>query len=89
MIIERLGISPSDREILVNNLDVVINCAASVNFEDPLHVALNINYFGSLRMLELAKECKNIKAYCQVSTCYVNSNLPSGELITEEIYNEE
>ena len=33
----------------------MINCAASVNFDDPLHDALNINYFGCLRMLEIAK----------------------------------
>lgn len=32
----------------------MINCAASVNFDDPILEALNINYFGTLRMLDLA-----------------------------------
>ena len=36
--------------------EIVINVAASVNFDDPLLDALQINFFGCLRMLELAKE---------------------------------
>ena len=66
--------------------DVVINCAASVNFDDPLLDALEINYFGCLRMLELAKECKNILAFTHVSTAYVNSNLPGNSLVEEKVY---
>ena len=53
-----LGLSKEHREILVNEVDIIINSAASVNFDDPLLDALNINYFGCMRMLELAKECK-------------------------------
>ena len=49
-----LGISDSDKATLVKELDLVINCAASTNFDDPLLDALNINYFGTLRMLDLA-----------------------------------
>jgi fatty acyl-CoA reductase len=70
-----LGISPEDRQLLVNEVDVVINCAASINFDDPLLDALQINYFGCLRLLNLAKECKNITTFTHVSTAYVNSNL--------------
>jgi len=43
-----------ERNIVTNEVDVIINSAASVNFDDPLQEALQINYFGSLRMLELA-----------------------------------
>ena len=53
---------------------MIINCAASVSFNEPLHDALKINYFGAVRMMNLGKECQNIKAYCHVSTCYVNAN---------------
>ena len=52
----------------------MINCAASVNFDDPLLEALNINYFGTLRMLDLAQNSKNIEVFTHVSTAYVNSN---------------
>ena len=69
-----LGLSQEHRETIINEVDVIINCAASVNFDDPLLEALGINYFGSLRMLDLAQSCKNIKVFTHVSTAYVNSN---------------
>ena len=74
LIIDGLGISPEDRIRVTENVHLVINCAASVNFDDPLHDALEINYFGCMKMMALAKECKNIQAFCHVSTTYVNSN---------------
>lgn len=42
-----MGISKEDRERLKGNLDIVINSAASVKFDEPLHDALAINYYGS------------------------------------------
>ena len=74
LIIDGLGLSPEDRARVTENVHLVINCAASVNFDDPLHDALEINYFGCMKMMDLAKECKNIQAFCHVSTTYVNSN---------------
>ena len=41
--------------MLISNCNVIINCAASVNFDDPIHDALKINYFGAKQMIELAK----------------------------------
>ena len=49
-----LGLSQEHRETIINEVDIIINCAASVNFDDPLLEALGINYFGTLRMLDLA-----------------------------------
>jgi hypothetical protein len=40
--------------MLIEEVDIIINIAASTNFDDPLLEALNINYFGCLRMLDLA-----------------------------------
>ncbi len=86
LIIDKLGMSPADRAMVTEECQVVINCAASVNFDDPLLDALQINYFGCLRMMELAKECKNILAYTHVSTAYVNSNMPDKTSVLEKIY---
>ena len=36
LVVDKLGLSPQDRAELVRELDVIINCAASVNFDDPL-----------------------------------------------------
>lgn len=60
LIIDKLGLSPQDRAMVTTETDVVINCAASVSFDDPLLDALEINYFGCMRMLELAQECAKI-----------------------------
>ena len=40
--------------MVVAETQLIINCAASVNFDDPLLEAFDINYFGCLKMLELA-----------------------------------
>ena len=54
LIVNKLGLSDEDRAMVTAETEVVINCAASVNFDDPLLDALEINYFGCLRMLTLA-----------------------------------
>lgn len=46
LVIPGLGISPADRAILTQEVNVIINCAASVNFDDPILDAIQINYFG-------------------------------------------
>jgi fatty acyl-CoA reductase len=85
LIMDKLGLSPEDRRMITENCHVMINCAASVNFDDPLQDALRINYFGCMRMLELAKECKQLEVFTHVSTAYVNCDRK--EYIAEEIYN--
>lgn len=81
---EGLGINPSDKNRLVNEVNIIINCAASVNFDDPLLEAIQINYMGCYRLVTLAKECKEIQTYTHVSTAYVNSNRAG--FIEEKIY---
>lgn len=81
---ENLAIKPQDREMLINELDVVINIAASVDFNERICDALQINYFGCLRMMELASQCKNLSIFTHVSTCYVNCEKLG--FIKEQIY---
>ena len=47
LIIDNLGLSEADRQMVTAETELVINIAASVNFDDPLLDALQINYFGS------------------------------------------
>lgn len=86
LIIDKLGMSDEDRAIVTDECELVINVAASVNFDDPLLDALEINYFGTLRVMQLAKQCKKIVAFTHVSTAYVNSNMPDGSKVEEKIY---
>lgn len=79
-----LGLSAEHKNILMNEVDVVINSAASTNFDDPILESLNINYFGALRMMDLVEESNSIVSLTHVSTAYVNSNRFG--LIEEKIY---
>ena len=49
-----LALKPEDRETLIRELDVLINCAASVDFNEQITDAINVNYNGCMRMLDLA-----------------------------------
>ena len=79
-----LGMSKEDYAELQENCNVIMNCAASIDFNARLDQATESNIKGSHRMMELAKSCRNLDIFTHVSTCYVNCNL-SG-LIREDIY---
>ncbi len=82
--LKELGLSPKHKEIIINEVQIIINCAASVNFDDPLLDALNINYMGCMRILDLAEQSNSLLTFTHVSTAYVNSDRQG--LIEEKIY---
>lgn len=67
---DRLGIEGTTYQQMTENVDIVISVAASVNFEEPLDRALQINALGAQRMVEFARACRDA-IYLQVSTAYV------------------
>jgi nucleoside-diphosphate-sugar epimerase len=69
---------------LVETCNVVVNCAASIDFNARLDQSIESNIKGTLRMLELAASLKKLDVFTHVSTCYVNSDMRG--LIKEEIY---
>ena len=79
-----LAMKPEDRATLERELDVLINCAASVDFNEALADAIYINYLGCMRMLDLAHSCKRLQAFTHVSTAYVNCEKKG--FIKEQIY---
>ncbi|KAK3917608.1 Fatty acyl-CoA reductase wat [Frankliniella fusca] len=78
-----LGLSIEDRLALIENVNIVLHCAATVRFDEALDLAVNINVRGTKCILDLAKEMKNLRSVVHVSTAY--SNCPRGE-IGEVIY---
>ena len=40
LVIDKLGISATDRAMVTAETEIIINCAASVSFDDPLLDAL-------------------------------------------------
>ena len=67
-----LGLSNETRADLIQNLNIVINSAASMDFDEQLDVAIRLNTTGALLLLKLAEECPNIEAFLHVSTTTVN-----------------
>lgn len=58
---EGLGLSAEDRKMLIDNVNVIFHSAANVRFIEPLKSSVNSNVIGCKRMLDLAKETKNLK----------------------------
>lgn len=78
-----LGLSPADKETLIQRVNIVFHSAATVRFDEPLKVAVNLNTKGTERMIELCKSMKNLISFIHVSTAYSNANLNE---INEAIY---
>jgi nucleoside-diphosphate-sugar epimerase len=68
---DRMGVDPAVYARLTTEVDIVINSAATVVFDEPLDLALNLNTFGPGRVLEFAKACRDA-TLIHVSTAYVS-----------------
>ncbi|XP_026822567.1 fatty acyl-CoA reductase wat-like [Rhopalosiphum maidis] len=78
-----MGLSSSDREWLIENVNFVFHCAATIKFNEPLELASKINIQGTENVMTLASRMKNLKGFVHVSTAY--SHCPRNE-IKEEFY---
>jgi len=78
-----MGLSSSDREWLIENVNFVFHCAATIKFNEPLELASKINIQGTENVMALASRMKNLKGFVHVSTAY--SHCPRNE-IKEEFY---
>jgi len=80
---ERLGLSDSDEQMLIDECEIVVNLAATINFQEPMRVAVSMNMLGTKRVLALAKKMPKIQALVHVSTAYGNCHLQE---TYEELY---
>ncbi|KAK9306399.1 hypothetical protein QLX08_002915 [Tetragonisca angustula] len=78
-----LGLSAEDRATLRENVNIVFHVAATVRFNEPLDVAVNMNTKGTDRMIKLCKELKHVISIIHVSTAYSNTYLSE---IDEKVY---
>lgn len=81
--LDDLGISPENRQTLINNVNVIIHSAATLDFHEPLKPTVNINLLGTRRVTQLALQVHNLSALVHVSSAYVNSYLVECE---EKLY---
>jgi len=56
-----IGLSSEDRDWLIENVNFVFHCAATVKFNETLQLASRINIQGTENILTLAATMKNLK----------------------------
>lgn len=56
-----LCLSLADRDWLIQNVNFIFHCAATVKFNEPLELATKINVIGTENVLKLATEMKCLK----------------------------
>ncbi|KAJ0182965.1 hypothetical protein K1T71_000941 [Dendrolimus kikuchii] len=71
---DELGLSDSDKALLISKVNIVFHVAASVRFDDPLKYAVKLNLCGTIKVMELAKNIENLSSVVHVSTSYSNSH---------------
>jgi long-chain acyl-CoA synthetase len=74
----RFGLTDEEYDALAKNINLVVNSAATVTFDERLDLALSLNTLGPQRCLQFARDCGNAP-YLQVSTCYVSGTM-TGEI---------
>ncbi|XP_039310611.1 putative fatty acyl-CoA reductase CG5065 isoform X2 [Solenopsis invicta] len=67
-----LGLQPKDRDMLLQNVNIVFHSAATVRFDEPLKIAVNLNVIGTDRILDLCRRMTNLTSVIHVSTAYSN-----------------
>lgn len=71
---EKLGLSDSDFKMLCDNVNIVVHCAATLDFETDLKTSVNINLMGTKRIVELCKEIKNLNVRTYYFIFNINNN---------------
>ncbi|KAL2930231.1 Fatty acyl-CoA reductase 1 [Bienertia sinuspersici] len=68
---ENMGVTNDQLIEMHDNIDIVINVAASTRFDERYDVALGVNTFGAKNVINFANQCTKIQLLIHVSTAYV------------------
>ncbi|XP_044727614.1 fatty acyl-CoA reductase 1-like [Chrysoperla carnea] len=79
------GLSDSDLEFIINEINIVFHVAASVRFDDSLKDAILINTRGTREMLRILKQMQHLKVFLYTSTTYCNID-KDVDAIEEKVY---
>lgn len=74
MTLPGFGLSDADARLVQANAQIIIHSAATVQFNEPLEVAVAMNCGGAMNALRFAQTCERVLCYVHVSTAYVNCN---------------
>ncbi|XP_063926565.1 fatty acyl-CoA reductase 1-like [Zophobas morio] len=78
-----LGLNLQERQILIDEVNVVFHGAASVRFDDSLTDAVIMNTRGTREVAKLVLEMKNLDVFVHISTTYCNSDR---KVVEERLY---
>jgi len=67
-----LGISQTDAEQLSNKIHLVFHSAATIKFDEPIRVAVEMNMLAVRKMIKLSKTFNKLELFLHVSTAYSN-----------------
>ncbi|XP_076162888.1 putative fatty acyl-CoA reductase CG5065 [Ptiloglossa arizonensis] len=70
----KLALSNHDRNMIIQKVNIIFHSAATVKFDEPLKVALNLNTQGTSRIIDLCKEMTQLISFVYISTAYSNAN---------------
>lgn len=70
--LDDMGLDPETYRRLQSEVQVIINCAATVSFDAPIDAAIGLNTLGPERVIDFARGGID-PVLAQVSTCYVNA----------------
>eukprot|EP01080_Neovahlkampfia_damariscottae_P012923 gene12923-7433_t len=78
-------ITQENQDKLYDKVNVIIHSAATISFSERLDKSIQLNIFGTMRMMEFAKKCKNFLSFCHLSTAYVNAPMKQ-KTVEEKVY---
>lgn len=69
---DAMGIGGTHQDILAlkERTDIIIHCAASVSFTEPIDVAFRANVQASVQVARFATECPHLVSWVHTSTAY-------------------
>ncbi|KAJ7412746.1 hypothetical protein BTVI_45408 [Pitangus sulphuratus] len=78
-----LDLSEPIKEKLIDCINIVFHCAATIRFNETLRDAVQLNVIATQQLLFLAQRMKNLEVFVHVSTAYAYCNR---QLIEEVVY---
>ncbi|XP_078052126.1 putative fatty acyl-CoA reductase CG5065 isoform X2 [Augochlora pura] len=81
--LDHLGLTEAQLEMLMDEIDVVFHCAATLRLEAKLTDAIEMNTIGTRRVLDLAKKMKRLKSFVHLSTAFCH---PDMDELGERVY---
>jgi fatty acyl-CoA reductase len=84
LLLPDLGLSDVDRQVLVDNCNIVFHSAATLRFDEPLKLAVEMNIIAVAKMIALAKQMRKLDVFVHVSTAYANCDRRH---VSEIVYN--